>query len=86
MSSGVCPRTKDERTFLFIKRKVCDVNFTNTFYLSWRVPGVFSVGFYDNLCVEVVYCSGLADTNTKKKTSRLSYRMQFCRIQTGLKL
>ena len=71
MSSGVSPGTKDERAFLFIKWKVCDVNFTNAFYLSWRVPGVLSVGFYDNLCVEVVYCSGLADTNTKERDNKV---------------
>jgi len=67
MISGVGPGTKDKRASLFIKWKVGDVNFTNAFYLSWRVPGVFSVIFYDNLCVEVVYRSGLANTNTKER-------------------
>jgi len=71
MGSGVSPGTKDKRAFLFIKWKVSDVNFANAFYLSWRVPGVHSVGFYDNLCVEVVYCSSLANTNTEKRNKQI---------------
>ena len=67
MGSSIGPGTKDERTSLLIKWKVSDVDFTDAFDLSWRVPGVFSVGFYDNFSVKVVYCSGLANTNTKGK-------------------
>lgn len=70
MGSGVCPGTEDERAFLLIKWKVSDVDFTDAFDLSWRIPGVFSVVFYDNFGVKVVYCSGLANTNTKERNRK----------------
>lgn len=70
MGSGVGPGTKDERTFLLIKWKVGDVDFTDAFDLSWRVPGVFSVVFNDDFGVKVIYCSSLANTNTRKETGK----------------
>lgn len=63
MNSCVGPGTKSEWTYLLVKWKVGDVDFTDAFDLSWGIPIVSSVAVYDHFCVKVVYRSRLANTN-----------------------